>query len=110
MGGKREEAGRRKELRKLEEREKWVQGVVTGIWEEMAAGRIPTGAMSESMAAGSPAHLLPPSLSRGDGKGEGVGEGKGLRDVKREVAEVTKALDLVEERVRSIRKSLEDVD
>ncbi|KZT27659.1 GRAM-domain-containing protein [Neolentinus lepideus HHB14362 ss-1] len=37
--GKREEIGRRKEMRRTDEREKWVQGVVTALWEELAAGR-----------------------------------------------------------------------
>jgi hypothetical protein len=39
--GQREESGRRKEMRKVEEREKWVQGIVTALWEELAAGRQP---------------------------------------------------------------------
>ena len=38
--GQREEAGRRKEMRRTEEREKWVQGIVTALWEELAAGQI----------------------------------------------------------------------
>jgi len=37
--GKREEIGRRKEMRRTDEREKWVHGVVTALWEELAAGR-----------------------------------------------------------------------
>ncbi|KAF8899327.1 hypothetical protein BD779DRAFT_1607812 [Infundibulicybe gibba] len=35
--GSREEAGRRKEMKKIEEREKWVQGVVTAVWEELSS-------------------------------------------------------------------------
>ncbi len=34
-----EEVGRRKEMRKTEEREKWVQGVVTALWEELFTTR-----------------------------------------------------------------------
>ncbi|EKM84241.1 hypothetical protein AGABI1DRAFT_67583 [Agaricus bisporus var. burnettii JB137-S8] len=34
--GSREEAGRRKEMKKMEEREKWVQGVVRALWDELS--------------------------------------------------------------------------
>ncbi|KAF6748449.1 hypothetical protein DFP72DRAFT_820393 [Ephemerocybe angulata] len=37
--GKKEEVGRRKEMMKAEERERWVQGVVLTLWEELAAGK-----------------------------------------------------------------------
>lgn len=37
MGASREEACRKLELRKVEEREKWVQSRVTSLWEELAA-------------------------------------------------------------------------
>ena len=42
--GSREEAGRRKEMRRTEEREKWVQGVVTTLWEELLATKNAGGA------------------------------------------------------------------
>ncbi|OBZ68431.1 GRAM domain-containing protein YSP2 [Grifola frondosa] len=42
--GSREEVGRHKEMRKTEEREKWVQGVVTALWEELLASRGTAGA------------------------------------------------------------------
>jgi len=38
MGVSRDEASRRLESRKVEEREKWVQSIVTALWEELAAG------------------------------------------------------------------------
>ena len=38
MGASRDEASRRLESRKVEEREKWVQSIVTALWEELAAG------------------------------------------------------------------------
>lgn len=104
MGGKREEVGRRKELKKLEEREQWVQGVVTGIWEEMAAGRIPTSAVPDTPAY--PPHLFEPPSSQEDAGSTGAGS----RDLKTEVGELTKALDAIEERMKSIRKSLVNVD
>jgi hypothetical protein len=38
MGASRDEASRRLESRKVEEREKWVQSIVTALWEELATG------------------------------------------------------------------------
>lgn len=89
--GKREEAGRRKEMRRTEEREKWVQGVVTALWEELAAGRQP-GALPA--AGGSQAQ-------------QSVRLPESWRD---EVAELGRSLDAVEERVRLIRRSLQELD
>ncbi|KAF9225242.1 GRAM-domain-containing protein [Gyrodon lividus] len=79
--GKREEVGRRKEAKRAEEREQWVQGVVTGIWEELAAER------------SRPGTILP------------VPTGP-VGDLQTEVANIGKALDMVEERVQAIRESL----
>ena len=38
MGTSRDEASRKLEIRKVEEREKWVQSIVTALWEELATG------------------------------------------------------------------------
>ena len=38
MGASRHEASRKLEIRKVEEREKWVQSIVTALWEELATG------------------------------------------------------------------------
>ena len=38
MGASRDEASRKLEVRKVEEREKWVQSIVTALWEELATG------------------------------------------------------------------------
>jgi len=84
--GTREEAGRRKEAKRAEEREKWVQDVVTGLWEEMAAGR--------ATARGGAAVLSGPVSS----------------DWKTEVDSISATLDSVEERVRLIRESLVALD
>jgi len=87
MVGGREEVGRRKEAMKMEEREKWVQGVVTGIWDELNV-------------RGKPTHSIPVH-------GSGV-----ITDWKEEVSQLNRALDAVEERVRNVRASLkmEDLD
>ncbi|KDQ30012.1 hypothetical protein PLEOSDRAFT_154728 [Pleurotus ostreatus PC15] len=43
MMGKKEDEGRVKEAKRTLEREKWVQGVVTALWEELAAAKGPVG-------------------------------------------------------------------
>ncbi|KAI0253259.1 hypothetical protein BJV78DRAFT_1123257 [Lactifluus subvellereus] len=88
--GKREEAGRRKEMRRTEEREKWVQGIVTALWEELAAGRQP-GVLPTSGSQAPQSVRLPESW----------------RD---EVAELGRSLDAVEERLRLIQQSLQELD
>jgi hypothetical protein len=102
--GQREEAGRRKEMRRTEEREKWVQGIVTALWEELAAGRQPGAA------------LPPPSSSWSSPQQQqqqqqsvpmNVHLPESWRD---EVAEIMGALNAVEERVQLIRRSLADID
>lgn len=87
--GQREEAGRRKEAKKAEEREKWVQDVVTGLWEEMAVGRARGGT--------GPSGVF----------GVGGGSGHVVGDWKSEVEAITATLNGVEERVRLLRESLD---
>ena len=93
MGG-REEVGRRKEMRKMEEREKWVQGIVSALWEEMITTR---GAIAGGGGAGA---ALP--LPRANPEG-GV-------DWKEEVGAITAQLDLIEQRVHSLRASLQELE
>lgn len=85
MMNKREEVGRRKEIRRTEEREKWVQGVVTALWDELTETKVAGG--------GWPAIRSEPT-----------------GDVKAELAELTLVLDRVEERVQTLKKSLQDLD
>lgn len=87
--GKREDIGRRKELKRTEEREKWVQGIVTALWDELTASRAQGGSGS-----------LPP-LIRTSG---------GPANWREEVSEINNALDLLEERVRGVRESIKDLD
>jgi hypothetical protein len=97
--GKREEAGRRKEMRRTEERERWVQGIVTALWEELAAGR-------------QPGALPPPSSSSSQQQQQqSVPMNMHLPESwRQEVAELMGALDAVEERAQLIRQSLGDLD
>lgn len=100
--GQREETGRRKEIRKTEEREKWVQGIVTALWEELAAGRQP-GAAS----------LPPPSPPQQQQPQQPLSVPVNVQlpeSWREEVVEIMSTLDAVEERVQLIRRSLADLD
>ena len=99
--GQREESGRRKEMRRTEEREKWVQGIVTALWEELAAGRQP----GASSLPGAP----PPSLPQQQQQAVPVSV-QLPESWKEEVADIMGALNAVEERVQLIRRSLADLD
>lgn len=94
MMGSREEAGRRKEAKKVEEKEKWVQGVVTAIWDELNGAVRPMPPPSSAPALGE-------SIVRAGAVG---------LDWKEEVREMSKLLDAVDERVQRIRQSLKDLD
>ncbi|KAI0756156.1 hypothetical protein C8Q80DRAFT_1092433 [Daedaleopsis nitida] len=89
--GNREEVGRRKEMRKMEEREKWVQGIVTALWEEMLVTR---GAAGGAGGAG----VFPPMARPSAG------------DVRDEIGTITAQLDLIEQRIADIRDSVQQLD
>src|ERR1700722_10054358 len=97
--GRREEVGRRKQWRQmkmLDEREKWVHDVVKGLWEEMA-GKVPPPPTELPIPFSTqPVTLLP-------GRSEPVPVDVGLRE---EISGMQQTLDVVEERVRCIRESL----
>ncbi|KAI0830878.1 hypothetical protein BC628DRAFT_1408240 [Trametes gibbosa] len=86
----REEVGRRKEMRKTEEREKWVQGVVTALWEELLTTRGNLGIVGP--AGG-------PPLMRSANP-----------DWREELGQITGQLDVIEHRVREIREGLNQLE
>ncbi|KAI0701268.1 GRAM domain-containing protein [Cerioporus squamosus] len=94
--GNREEVGRRKEMQKMAEREKWVQGIVTGLWEEMLATRGVLGGGGSTGTTGA----LPPMPPRAAGGG----------DLREEVGAIVAQLDLIEQRIADIRGSLKQLD
>jgi hypothetical protein len=98
--GRREEVGRRKEMHRTEERERWVKGIVTALWEELAAGRQPGVAQLQPVQPVQQQQGLPQSVVV-DHLPESW---------RSEVAEISGALDAVEERVRLIRQSLAGLD
>ncbi|KAI5885357.1 uncharacterized protein SCHCODRAFT_01109787 [Schizophyllum commune H4-8] len=91
--GSREEVGRRKEMKKMEERERWVQGVVGALWDEMASTRAGIGA--------------PPVILPRAGKARSPDEPVSVED---EVSALHRTLDEVESRVRAIRGQLDSLD
>ncbi|KZT63949.1 hypothetical protein DAEQUDRAFT_815349 [Daedalea quercina L-15889] len=88
MVGKREEVGRRKEIRRTEERELWVQGVVTTLWDELLATKNAGGA----------------------GSGSWTPQQRTPAEWREEVAEMRAALDSIEQRVTQMRQSMEALD
>lgn len=96
--GRREETGRRKEMHRMEEREKWVKGIVTALWEELAAGRQPGAQLQQQQQPPLPLPLPQPQQPQFP------------ESWREEVAQLSGALDAVEERVRLIRQSLAELD
>ncbi|KAH9058262.1 hypothetical protein EDB87DRAFT_933176 [Lactarius vividus] len=95
---KRDEAAHRKDsprTRPVEEREKWVQGIVTALWRELEAGRQPAASSSSDGFRSPP--IVPPGMQL-------PGQWR------EEVADLERALDTVEERVRAVRQSLAELD
>ena len=84
MMGRREEAGRRKEVMRSEDREKWVQGVVTALWDELNTNKAAAG------------------------EWPGVRSDSG--DIKGELVEINGVLDRIEERIQSLRKNIQELD
>ncbi|KAJ7664697.1 hypothetical protein B0H17DRAFT_952029 [Mycena rosella] len=85
---------KQKELAKVEDKEQWVAGVVTHLWDELAAGKLAVAPVvpGAAPAAGEPI-ALPPAVG-------------GPEALKVEVSNLLTALDAVEERVRLLRESI----
>lgn len=92
MVGRREEVGRRKEMIKIEEQKKWVHSIVAALWEERQTGRHYPGGTQLPDAI--PSSATPASSG----------------DFNLELAELNRELDIVEERIRNIRQSLNNLD
>lgn len=85
--GKQSDEAIRKGLRKEEEREKWVQGVVTALRDELGVTKV--NQVPQTLPLGVP----PASVNQGD-----------------EVAQLLRTLDVVEDRVRSLRTRLKSTE
>lgn len=86
MVGRREDIGRRKEMIKIDEQKKWVQTIVAALWEERAIGPAPA-----------PGGYGPPMIRATD-------------DWRGEMEDIVRTLDAAEERLKRLRKSLQDLD
>ncbi|KAJ6463265.1 hypothetical protein C8R47DRAFT_83328 [Mycena vitilis] len=85
-----------KALAKAEDKEQWVAGVVTHLWDELAAGKL---AVAPVTPVGAPAEPVPPPLVPS-------GALPDKANLKDELAALHTTLDAVEQRVRVIRQSL----
>ena len=92
--GQREEVGRGKEMHRKEEREKWVQDIITALWEELAVGHQPG--------------TLPPSLSLSLPQQQQQVVPMNVHfpgSWREQVSKLMGALNAVEERVQLIQRS-----
>jgi hypothetical protein len=82
-----------KELAKVEDKEQWVAGVVTHLWDELAAGKLAV-APAASTPEAPPLPLISPSVPPSP------------ENLKLELVALQTTLDTIEDRVRLVRESL----
>ena len=135
MGASRHEASRKLEIRKVEEREKWVQSIVTALWEELATGNkdgqhvlaetvfqhrdipsaTPTPIISDEADVETTVVVVPEATMSVVIPAETptttpVLETSGSKGWKEELEELQGTLNVVEQRVKILRESLENLD
>ena len=111
--GSREEYGRRKEIKQAEERDRWVQGVVSALREELVA---------KPVQQQQPLIVSVPYGTGGTGTGAGAGAATsvGAGDAASlphvgsplwhsEIAHMRSTLDGIEDKIRHLRESLDEV-
>lgn len=102
--GSGEEYGRRKEVRQAEERDRWVQGVVSALREELVAK--PVQQQQQPFSSG--------AAPAGFAAGAGVAAGGSLPPIgslswRNEIAHMKSTLDDLEDRIKHLRQSLDEV-
>lgn len=118
MSSRREVAKKKIEARRVEEREKWVQTIVTTLWDELEAGKREAAQLADSVlhpaGHGHSSSLMPPSSAIVDPTlvvelppvpFPSVEQLSPKRWVE-EVQQLNEMLDVVEQRVKAIRESL----
>ncbi|KIM38146.1 hypothetical protein M413DRAFT_30292 [Hebeloma cylindrosporum] len=124
MSSGREVAKNKIEARRVEEREKWVQSIVTALWDELDAGKREAAQLADSVLHSAAAHghsslsssplphsspavveptlavELPPVPS------SSVEQPPNPKNWVEEVQRINEMLDVVEQRVKAIRESL----
>ncbi|KAJ7050882.1 hypothetical protein C8F01DRAFT_1263583 [Mycena amicta] len=83
--------GRKKERNRKNDKEQWVAGVVTALWDELAAGKLPLTNIPQSEPAVAGAVVTAESI-------------------KQELGQLQTTLDTIEERVRRLRSSLTELN
>ncbi|KAJ7496928.1 hypothetical protein FB451DRAFT_1456936 [Mycena latifolia] len=86
-----------RELAKVGDKEQWVAGVVTALWDELAAGRVPGGRPTPA----APGPILPPRTA---------GVPPSLESLKLELNALQTALDTIEERVWLLREETQSLN
>ena len=118
MGSNKAEAARKLEARKTEEREKWVQSIVTALWEEMAVGgKGGTPVLLQPTQQALVSAPTPPPSSSSSSSSSSIQEAvptreqvplstQGIEGLKGEVEQLQETLKTLEERTQAIRHSL----
>ena len=132
MGTSRDEASRKLEIRKVEEREKWVQSIVTALWEELATvnkeGHVSTETVFQHWEIPTSTAVYPTAINSQVVDVETtvapeatmsvlipmettpvfeLTESKGWKE---ELEQLQGSLDAVEERVKVLRERLKNLD
>jgi hypothetical protein len=139
MGASRDEVSRKLEVRKVEEREKWVQSIVTALWEELATGNKDGHVLAETVFQHREIPLSTPTpvISDGDDAHAHVETTASVipeatmsvvipvetlvtsplvwksgdsKGWKEELEQLQGTLDVVEQRVKVLRESLKNFD
>ncbi len=97
--GSREEVGRRKEMKKMEEREKWVQGIVTALWDEVGKQQ---GGQRDGNGVG--------AILNSVNSVAGGGMSPDPRAWKIEIREMQNVLDQLEQRIKVMKDYLIEVE
>lgn len=108
--GSGEEYGRRKEIRQAEERDRWVQGVVSALREELVAKPVQQQQQPLMMGVPHSSGAAPTGVVAGVGAAAGGSLPPiGSPSWRSEVANIRSTLDDLEDKIRHLRHSLDEV-
>lgn len=134
MGASRDEANRRLESRKAEDREKWVQSIVTALWDELSSGKKEGFVLTETVLQHQESVSVYPTATNTEVAVVGETSDAQVtipiaipveaavvvpvlestpdepKEWEKEVAELEQTLDAVEQRVKAIRERLKNLD
>lgn len=109
MGSTKADAVKKLEARKVEDREKWVQSIVTALWDEMSHGKEKATSVLQSatsIANESATSVLGVVVHPTPTAQEVLTPHTSLEGLKAEVKQLQDTLNAVEERVKTIKDSL----